>query len=83
MKKIMKLDLYLLGGGFISKELYYMGESLEEIAAAIDRDNNSLLEYMRTKNDFGEKCFCFCGFMFEKSVIFAAQLYEPDILEVL
>lgn len=78
MKKTMNLELYLKGGGTISKELTYSGGSLEEIACLIDMDQNDLLEYMRTHDNKGSDCFCFCGFAFSKESIVAAQLSEPE-----
>ena len=66
------------GGGALKKDLQYEGNSLKEIAAQIDKDNNALLEYMRTHDFKNEKSFCFAGFMFQKGGIIAAQLKEPD-----
>ena len=52
---------------------------MEEIAASIERDENSLLEYMQTKDEKGCRVFCFAGFMFVKHGLIAAQFTEPDI----
>ena len=65
-------------GGYIERELVYEGKDLKEIAAQIQRDENALLEYMRTGQENGEKCFVFQGFMFRKGAITAAQLREPE-----
>ena len=62
----------------MTKDILYHGD-MEEIAKEIERDENSLLEYMRTKDDRGEKAFCFQGFMFLKKDIIAAQFTEPTI----
>lgn len=51
---------------------------MKEIAAQIQRDENALLEYMRTGETNGEKCFVFQGFMFAKKPIAAAQFREPE-----
>ena len=66
-------------GGYIKREISYQGDSLEEIARDIERDENSLLEYMQTGDTNGECSFCFGGFMFRKEGIIAAQFTEPDI----
>ena len=79
MKKVMNLDLFYNGGGAISKEISYHGDTLTDIALLIDKDNNDLLEYMRTKDKNGEECFCFGGFIFQKANIIAAQLSEPEL----
>lgn len=63
----------------MSRDLFYQGDSLAEIAKQIQNDENELLYYMRTHDFKNEKCFCFAGFMFQKSGIIAAQLKEPDI----
>lgn len=55
----------------------YEGDTLEQIAAAIERDENALLQYMRTGETLGEKAFCFQGFMFRKDGLAAAQMQEP------
>lgn len=60
------------------KDILYHG-SPEEIAASIERDENSLLEYMQTKDEKGCRVFCFAGFMFVKHGLIAAQFTEPDI----
>ena len=62
----------------MEKELQYHGDSLEEIAAQIDRDENALMEYMTTGDDKGQKSFVFAGFMFRKDIIDAAQMTEPE-----
>ncbi len=77
MTKSMQLVIFNRGGG-LEKELRYQGGSIEEIAAQINRDENALMEYMRTGDDKGEKSFCFAGFMFRKDLIEAAQMTEPD-----
>ena len=62
----------------MKKDILYHGD-MEEIASAIERDENALLRYMKTKDDCGEKAFCFQGFMFLKKDIIAAQFTEPTI----
>lgn len=66
------------GGAVIDREIIYYGETLEEIAKEADKDNNELLEYMLTRDDKGQKAFCFGGFMFSKDMIVAAQMSEPE-----
>ena len=77
MIKKMNLEIFT-GGGYIERELAYEGKDLNEIAAQIERDENALLEYMRTGETHGEKCFVFQGFMFAKKPIAAAQMKEPE-----
>lgn len=77
MTKTMHIELYY-PVGMVNKDILYHG-SLEEIAANIERDENSLLEYMQTRDKKGCGMFCFAGFMFAKEGLFAAQLIEPDI----
>lgn len=77
MIKKMNLEIFA-GGGYIERELTYEGKDMKEIAAKIQRDENELLEYMRTGHENGEKCFVFQGFMFKKCLITAAQLREPE-----
>ena len=77
MIKKMNLEIFS-GGGYIERELVYEGKDLKEIAAQIERDENALLEYMRTGETHGEKCFVFQGFMFAKKPIQAAQFREPE-----
>lgn len=79
MRKVMCLELFFCGGGSLCKDLVYQGDSLQEIARQIDKDNNALLEYMRTHDFKNEKSFCFAGFIFQKGGLLAAQLKEPDI----
>ena len=74
----MDLCLYYRGGGKIEKELFYSGETLEEIAKDSDNDNNELLQYMLTHDDKGQKAFCFRGFMFIKEGLLAAELKEAE-----
>ena len=76
MRKTMNLCLFYMGGVEIDKEIEYDGESLEDIARQINKDENELLYYMRTENDDGEKCFCFSGFMFRKEGLLTAQFSE-------
>lgn len=78
MIKKMQLEIFSTGGGYIERELAYEGKDLTEIAAQIQRDENELLEYMRTGDTHGEKCFVFAGFMFAKGAITAAQMKEPE-----
>ena len=78
MNKRMRLQIFYGGGSVIDREITYHGETLEEIAEAVDRDNNELLEYMLTRDDKGAKAFCFGGFMFSKEIIIAAQMTEPE-----
>ena len=77
MIKKMNLEIFS-GGGYIERELVYEGKDLKEIAAKIERDENALLEYMRTGEENGEKCFVFQGFMLAKKPIQAAQFREPE-----
>lgn len=77
MIKKMQLEIFS-GGGYIERELVYEGKDEKEIAAQIQRDENALLEYMRTGETHGEKCFVFQGFMFSKGAITAAQMKEPE-----
>lgn len=65
-------------GGEYNKLLTYEGDSLEEIAASIQRDENELLQYMTTEDDKGTKAFVFQGFMFKKAGLETAQFTEPD-----
>lgn len=65
-------------GGGIEKDLIYEGDTEEEIARNIMRDENALLEYMETEEDHGVRSFVFQGFMFKKDGILAAQFAEPD-----
>ena len=77
MIKEMRLELVYEYVGTIERDLTYIGEDMEEIAAAIDRDENELLEYMQTGEKKGKNAFCFCGFMFLKEGIIAAKISEP------
>ena len=78
MIKKMSLDIRSTGGGYIEKELIYEGETEQDIARQIMKDENDLLYYMTTEDDCGKKSFVFCGFMFKKSGLAAAQIREPD-----
>ena len=78
MNKRMRLQIFYGGGSVIDREITYHGKTLEEIAEAADKDNNELLQYMLTKDDKGQKAFCFGGFMFIKKDIIAAQMTEPE-----
>lgn len=76
---LRKVKLYIkYAGGGIEKDLIYDGDSDEEIAKNIMRDENALLEYMETEEDHGVRSFVFQGFMFKKDGILAAQITEPD-----
>ena len=77
MIKKMSLEIFS-GGGYIERELVYEGKDLNEIREQIQRDENALLEYMRTGEMNGEKCFVFQGFMLAKKPIQAAQFKEPE-----
>ena len=77
MIKKMSLEIFS-GGGYIERELVYEGKDLKEIQEQIQRDENALMEYMRTGCEEGEKCFVFQGFMFKKCAITAAQIREPE-----
>lgn len=77
MIKKMSLEIFS-GGGYFERELVYEGKDEKEIQEQIQRDENALLEYMRTGNDQGEKCFVFQGFMLAKKPIQAAQFREPE-----
>jgi len=78
MTKRMLLTLILSGGGVVEREISYQGDSMDEIALLIERDENDLLEYMLTNNNKGQKSFCFGGFIFRKAGIVAAQMREPE-----
>ena len=77
MVKKMSLEIFS-GGGYIERELVYEGKDLKEIQEQIQRDENALLEYMRTGETHGEKCFVFQGFMLAKKPLQAVQLKEPE-----
>ena len=77
MIKKMSLEIYT-GGGWIERELTYKGKDEKEIARMISEDENALMNYMRTGDDLGEKCFVFQGFMLAKKPIQAAQFKEPE-----
>ena len=72
----MRIELFVHGGGVIDRELIYKGDSPEEIARQIEKDENELLEYMMTGDDKGTESFCFCGFMFRKDNIQAVRMSE-------
>ena len=76
MKKTMILHLLYAGGVEFEKELEYIREDLEDIANQINKDENNLFYYMRTGENHDELCFCFCGFMFRKEGLLAAQITE-------
>lgn len=78
MTKTMHLELYYSEWGGVQKDILYHG-SLEEIASSIEHDENSLLEFMQTRDIKGCRVFCFAGFMFVKDGLIAAQFTEPDI----
>lgn len=77
MIKKMSLEIFT-GGGYIERELTYEGKDEEEIARMVSEDENALMNYMRTGDDLGEKCFVFQGFMLAKKPIQAAQFKEPE-----
>ena len=77
MIKKMSLEIFT-GGGYIERELVYEGKDEKEIARMISEDENALMNYMRTGDDLGEKCFVFQGFMLAKKPIQAAQFKEPE-----
>ena len=77
MIKKMSLEIFS-GGGYFERELVYEGKDMKEIQEQIQRDENALLEYMRTGEMNGEKCFVFQGFMLAKKPIQAAQFKEPE-----
>ena len=58
--------------------LEYEGADDSDVANQIQRDENALLEYMMTGNMYGQKAFCFQGFMFKKKLIVTARFTEPD-----
>ena len=78
MVKTMLLEIFNRGG-VLEREITYSGKTLQEIAKAIQRDENELLYFMNTGDDKGQKSFCFQGFMFRKDMIEAAQMSEPVI----
>lgn len=73
MVRKMKLEI-----NDLEAVLEYEGESAEDIAGQIQRDENELLEYMMTGNEKGAKAFCFQGYMFKKAQIMTARFTEPD-----
>lgn len=77
MIKKMSLEIFT-GGGYIEREITYEGKDEKEIARIISEDENALMNYMRTGDDLGEKCFVFQGFMLAKKPIQAAQFKEPE-----
>lgn len=77
MIKKMSLEIFT-GGGYIEREITYEGKDEKEIARMISEDENALMNYMRTGDDLGEKCFVFQGFMLAKKPIQAAQFKEPE-----
>lgn len=79
MRKTMNLTLFYALGGRIEHELVYEGESMIDIARQIESDENMLLDYMRSGDSKGEKCFVLGGFMFRKDGILAAQITEGVI----
>lgn len=85
MMRRMKIEVFTgsknSGGGaaYIEHDLVYEGDTLEEIAEKIMKDENALLEYLNTGNDHGQKAFVFQGFMLLKKPILAAQITEADI----
>ena len=78
MIRKMQIELVYTGGGKIEKLLTYEGDTLEQIAAAIERDENDLLRYMQTGETDGVRSFCFRGFMFRKDGLAVAQMQEPE-----
>lgn len=76
MTVIMTLSLTYASGKDIEQELVYEGDTPEDVARDVARDENALMEYMRTENDHGEMCFCFCGFMFRKAGLLTAKMSE-------
>lgn len=85
MMRRMKIEVFTgsknSGGGaaHIEHDLVYEGDTAEEIAEMIMRDENALLEYLNTGDDHGQKAFVFQGFMLLKKPILAAQITEADI----
>lgn len=73
MVRKMKLEI-----NDLEAVLEYEGESAEDIAGQIQRDENELLEYMMTGNEKGAKAFCFQGYVVKKSLIATARFTEPD-----
>lgn len=73
MKRKMKVEI-----NDTETVIEYEGETEEEIAQQIQRDENALLEYMMTGDEKGAKAFCFQGFMFKKDLIATARFTEPD-----
>ena len=67
------------GVGFISHDLVYEADTLQEISEMIMRDENALLEYLNTGKTYGQKAFVFQGFMLLKKPLIAAQITEADI----
>lgn len=66
------------GGGY-SSDVEYYGDTAEEIAALIQKDENEILEYMKTGETHGGKCFCIRGLIVKKADIQIIRLRESDI----
>lgn len=84
MMRRMKIEAYTSqksggGVGFISHDLVYEADTLQEISEMITRDENALLEYLNTGKTHGQRAFVFQGFMLLKKPLIAAQITEADI----
>ena len=83
MMRRMKIEAYTSqksgGVGFISHDLVYEADTLQEISEMIMRDENALLEYLNTGKTHGQRAFVFQGFMLLKKPLIAAQITEADI----
>ena len=66
-------------GGGITSDVEYFGETAEEIAALIQKDENEILEYMQTGDDNGVGAFCIRGLMIKKKDIQIIRMKESDL----
>lgn len=82
IKKKMKLEIWTQksggGGPLITEDVFYEGESLKEIAALIDKDQNEIDYYMKTGDFKKIQCFCFQGLFIKKAGIVAIKLSEAE-----
>lgn len=78
MKKYIVFELWYKRGGYIEKELCYLGDSLEEIGKSIEDHVNAVTEYLKSEDDNGVKSFCFQGFSFKKAGLMAFNYRDPD-----
>ncbi len=72
---IRKMKIVING---IETVVEYQGDDANQIALMIAKDENELLDYLRTGQDKGIEAFCFQGLMIRKSIIQTARFTEPD-----